>query len=185
MIAIGDAGRGFLPLPVFFIPVRFCPSSPQPPSPTRGEGGVWASRCLKREMARRGFPKNLYLCSPQPPSPTSLGVDRTFEQRCIFWCCDGQSVLTLDPYPALRDRGKSEARLPRCDTVWGRHRVLPALMWRELRRSDWQIIPVMIRCCQKETTWQRDGCHGMARRTGILWPSGWHLAPRQKLVTNL
>ncbi len=97
---------------------KTCPCKiPPSPSPTRREGGVWASRCLKREMARRGFPKNLCLCSPQPPSPTSLGVDRTFEQRCVFWCCDGQSVLTLDPYPALRDRGKSEARLPRCDTV--------------------------------------------------------------------
>jgi len=25
------------------IPVRVCPSSPLPPSPIRGEGGVWAS----------------------------------------------------------------------------------------------------------------------------------------------
>jgi len=28
---------------VFCIPVRLCPSSPRPPSPTRGEGGVWAA----------------------------------------------------------------------------------------------------------------------------------------------
>lgn len=27
----------------FCIPLRFCPSFPQPPSPTMGEGGVWAS----------------------------------------------------------------------------------------------------------------------------------------------
>ena len=112
-----------LPEAVFCIPVRFCPSSPQPPSPTRGEGGVWSSRCLKREMARRGFPENLPLwASPNPLLPQGLGADRTFEQRCVFWRCNGQSALTPDPSPALRERGESEASLPRYDAVRGLYR---------------------------------------------------------------
>ncbi len=112
-----------LPEAVFCIPVRFCPSSPQPPSPTRGEGGVWSSRCLKREMARRGFPENLPLwASPNPLLPQGLGADRTFEQRCVFWRCNGQSALTPDPSTALRERGESEASLPRYDAVRGLYR---------------------------------------------------------------
>ena len=112
-----------LPGAVFCIPVRFFPSSPQPPSPTRGEGGVWSSRCLKREMARRGFPENLPLwASPNSLLPQGLGADRTFEQRCVFWRCNGQSALTPDPSPALRERGESEASLPRYDAVRGLYR---------------------------------------------------------------
>jgi hypothetical protein len=45
----------------------FCPSSPQPPSPTRGEGGVWASGQPKREKERRVFLKT-YPCK-HPPCP--------------------------------------------------------------------------------------------------------------------
>jgi len=53
--------------------------------------------------------------SPLPLSP--LRADRTFEQRCVFWRCNGQSALTPDPFPALRERGESEASLPHCDAV--------------------------------------------------------------------
>jgi hypothetical protein len=47
-------------------PCACAPSSPLPPSPTRGEGGVWASCCLKRKMARQGLPTNLLLQGRAP-----------------------------------------------------------------------------------------------------------------------
>jgi len=37
----------------FCVPMRVCPSSPRPPSPTRGEGGVWASQTSALERGRR------------------------------------------------------------------------------------------------------------------------------------
>ena len=54
--------------------------------------------------------------------PHGLRADRTFEQRCVFWRCNGQSALTPDPSPALRERGDSEASLPRYDAVRGLYR---------------------------------------------------------------
>ena len=54
--------------------------------------------------------------------PHGLRADRTFEQRCVFWRCNGQSALTPDPSPALRERGESEASLPRYDAVRGLYR---------------------------------------------------------------
>ncbi len=59
----------------------------------------------------------LPLIPPTPFSHKGLGADRTFERRCVFWRCNGQSALTPDSSPALRERGESEASLPRCDAV--------------------------------------------------------------------
>ena len=39
-------------------PCACAPSSPRPPSPTRGEGGFWVSRSPKQEKERRGLPTN-------------------------------------------------------------------------------------------------------------------------------
>ena len=47
-------------------PCAFAPSSPLPPAPTRGAGGVWASCCLKQKMACRGLPTNLPLQGRAP-----------------------------------------------------------------------------------------------------------------------
>jgi hypothetical protein len=60
--------------------------------------------------------------SPLPHSSASLGADRTFEQRCVFWCCNGQSTLILDPSPAPREKRESKAILPHCDAVQGLYR---------------------------------------------------------------
>ena len=96
---------------IFCIPVRFCPSSPLPPFPTRGEGGVWMSWRLKRKMARRGFPNTPagMSCAQQPrPLPpvgpaSRAGTTRREGRSCprrascaastgTTWtrCCAGQ-----------------------------------------------------------------------------------------------
>ena len=49
--------------------IPLVPSSPLAPFSHTGRRGVWASCCLKREMARRGFPKNLPLWDFLNPSP--------------------------------------------------------------------------------------------------------------------
>jgi hypothetical protein len=41
----------------------------------------------------------LPLIPPTPFSHKGLGADRTFEQRCVFWRCNGQSALTPTPLP--------------------------------------------------------------------------------------
>ena len=38
--------------PLVPLPLLLLPLIPPTPSPTRGEGGVWASRCLKREKVQ-------------------------------------------------------------------------------------------------------------------------------------
>ena len=92
--------------------MRFCPSSPRPPSPTRGEGGVWASRCLKREKERRGLPKHL------PPSSTrgEGRFGRPEAQNEI-----GNAGASQEPAPvrrgrpALAGRQGRDARAPNAD----------------------------------------------------------------------
>ena len=110
---------GFLGRDERFFAFR-CVFAPHPPAPfshkeRRGILGVLMPETGDGTQGPAQKPSPV--SSPQPPSPTSLGVDRTFEQRCVFWRCDRQSALTPDPSPALRERGKSEARRLRCDAV--------------------------------------------------------------------
>ena len=81
--------------------------APHPPCPLLPHG----------EKGELGRPETLWPLIPPPSSPTRSRADRTFEQRCVFWRYNGQSVLTPHSSPALRERDESGASLLRCDAV--------------------------------------------------------------------
>ncbi len=53
----------------------------------------------------------LPLIPPTPFSHKGLGADRTFEQRCVFWRCNGQSALTPDSSPTRRTNDSSPSQV--------------------------------------------------------------------------
>ena len=55
---------------IFCFPERFCPSSPQPPSPTRGEGGILGVLMPETKDGTQGLAKKSTPVSI-PPTPFS------------------------------------------------------------------------------------------------------------------
>ena len=73
-----------------------------PPAPFSHKGRRGSLGILMPETSEgtQGLPKTLTpVRSFLPSSPTSSRADRTFEQRYVFWRCNGQSALTPAPLP--------------------------------------------------------------------------------------
>ena len=93
-----------------------CAFAPHPPCPLlpQGEKGESGRPEAQNERRNARASKNpTPVRSFLPSSPTSSRADRTFEQRYVFWRCNGQSALTPAPLPQC-GRGAGVQKRP-CD----------------------------------------------------------------------